>query len=83
MHASTMVTKNKFEGKKLQNIRRILYFCRDKNVEEYRIDRNLIPSPDAPDRESALQNMLNGLNNLELQKNSEKRLNFSGNQPNK
>ena len=58
--------------KKLQNIRRILYFCRDKNVEEYRIDRNLIPSPDAPDRESALQNMLNGLNNLELQKNSEK-----------
>lgn len=58
--------------KKLQNINRILYFFRDKNTEEYRIDRTLFPSPVAPDREIALQNMLKDLDNLNLQKHSEK-----------
>lgn len=58
--------------KKLQNINRILYFFRDKNTEEYRIDRTLFPSPAAPDREIALQNMLKDLNNLNLQKHSAK-----------
>lgn len=58
--------------KKLQNINRILYFFRDKNIEQYRIDRTLFPSPAAPDREIVLQNMLKDLNNLNLQKHSEK-----------
>ena len=58
--------------KKLQNINRILYFFRDKNAEHYRIDRTLIRSPAAPDREVVLQNILKDLNNLSLQKHSEK-----------
>ena len=58
--------------KKLQNINRILYFFRDKNTEQYRIDRTLFPSPAAPDREIALQKVLKDLNNLNLQKHSEK-----------
>lgn len=57
---------------KLQNINRILYFFRDKNTEEYRIDRTLFPSPAAPDREIVLQNILKNLNCLNLQKHSEK-----------
>lgn len=58
--------------KKLQNIRRILYYFRDKNTEQYRIDRNLFPSPPAPDGEIILQKILQDLNNLNLQKHSEK-----------
>lgn len=57
---------------KLQNIRRILYFFRDKNTEEYKIDQKLFPPPTAPDKKIILQKMLQDLNNLNLQKHSEK-----------
>lgn len=58
--------------KKLQNIRRILYFFRDKNTEQYMIDKRLFPSPTAPDKMIILQKTLHDLNDLNLQKNSEK-----------
>lgn len=58
--------------KKLQNIRRILYFFRDKSLEQYRIDRNLFPSPTAPDRENVLKKILQDLSSLDLQNHSEK-----------
>lgn len=55
---------------KLQNIRRILYFFRDKNTEEYTINQKLFPSPVTPDKKIVLQKMLQDLNNLNLQKHS-------------
>lgn len=61
---------------KLQNIRRILYFFRDKNTEEYKIDKSLFPAQSAPDKKIILQKLLQDLNNLNLQKHSEK-INFS------
>lgn len=57
---------------KLQNIRRILYFFRNKNTEGYVIDQKLFPSLEAPDKKIILKKLLQDLNNLNLQKHSEK-----------
>ncbi|MCM1156518.1 MAG: reverse transcriptase family protein [Roseburia sp.] len=58
--------------KKLQNIRRILYFFRDKNKEEYSIDVSLLPAVTSAGKDAVRQKLLQEVNHLNLQDHSEK-----------